>query len=101
MKMHSFALALATAALAVPAAAAEDQLPTVVVRYSDLDLTSAAGQKRLDMRLERAVREVCAVDEPMIGSRLPAPGSRECYREVRRKLDRQFAQLVSRKSAGG
>jgi UrcA family protein len=99
--MHSFALALATMALATPAVAADDQLPSVAVHYGDLDLTSEAGQKRLDSRLERAAREVCSVDEPMVGSRLAPSGSRECYREARRKLDQQFAQLVSRKSAGG
>ena len=100
MRMQSLALALAAAGLAVPAAAA-DEAPSIAVRYSDLNLTSAEGQQQLDRRLERAAREVCGVDEPMIGSRLPASGSRECYREARRKLDQQFAQLVSRKAAGG
>jgi UrcA family protein len=101
MKMHSFALALATVALAVPAAAAEDQPPTVGVRYSDLDLTSEAGQKQLDIRLERAAREVCGMNETMVGSHLRSTNSRECYREARRHLDQELAQLVSRKSAGG
>ena len=77
MKMHSFALALATVVLAVPAAAAEDQPPRVAVHYDDLDLTSEAGQKQLDLRLERAAREVCGVDKTVIGTHLRSTHSRE------------------------
>jgi UrcA family protein len=101
MRLHSFALALATIGLAVPAAAAEDKAPTVAVRYADLDLTSEAGQRQLDMRLERAAREVCGMDETMVGSHLRSTESRTCYREARRDLDREFAELVNRKSAAG
>ena len=56
MRMQSFALALAAAALSVPATAA-DEAPSVGVRYGDLDLTSAEGQRQLDLRLERAARK--------------------------------------------
>jgi len=101
MKMQSLALALAATVLAVPAAATEDEAPSVAVHYSDLDLTSAAGQRQLDLRLERAAREVCGVDEKVVGSHLRSRHSRDCYREARRHLDQEFAQLVSRKSAGG
>ena len=101
MRMQSLVLALTAAVLAVPAVAAEDQPPTVGVHYSDLDLTSEAGQKQLDLRLERAARNVCGMNETRVGSRLRANHSRECYREARRHLDQEFAQLVSRKSAGG
>ena len=101
MRTQSLVLALTAAALAVPAAAAEDQPPQVGVHYSDLDLTSEAGQRQLDLRLERAARDVCGMNETMVGSRLRANHSRECYREARRHLDQEFAQAVSRKSAGG
>ena len=101
MRIQSFALALATAVLAVPAAAAEDQPPRVAVHYANLDLTSEAGQKQLDLRLERAAREVCGVDKTVIGTHLRSTHSRECYREARRHLDQEFAQAVTRKSAGG
>jgi len=101
MRMHSFALALAAVVVAVPAAAAEEQPPRIAVHYNDLDLTSEAGQKRLDVRLERAAREVCGMNETAIGSHLRPAHSAECYREARRNLDREFAELVSRKSAVG
>lgn len=98
MTMQSLALAIAAAVLAVPVVAA-DEAPSVGVRYGDLDLTSAQGQRQLDIRLERAAREVCGVDEKVVGSLLRSPESRLCYREARRNLDQQYAQLVSRKSA--
>ena len=102
MRMQSLALAFAAAVLAVPALAA-DEAPSVGVRYGDLDLASASGQRQLDLRLERAVREVCGMNEKATGSHLRSQNSRECYREARRDLDRQYAELVSRKSpaAGG
>jgi UrcA family protein len=99
--MHSLALALATAVVAVPAAAAAEQPPSIAVHYTDLDLTSAAGQKQLDRRLERAAREVCRMNETVVGSHLRPSHSVECYREARRNIDREFAELVSRKAAAG
>ena len=102
MRMQSLALALGAAVLAAPVAA-KDEAPTVGVHYGDLDLSSPDGQRQLDLRLERAAREVCGMDEKMTGSHLRADHSRVCYREARRNLDREFAELVSRKSgaAGG
>jgi len=100
MRMQSLALALAAAVLAAPVAAA-DEAPSVGVRYGDLDLTSEEGQRQLDRRLERAAREVCGLNEKVVGSHLRSQHSRECYREARRDLDQQYAQLVSRKAAAG
>jgi UrcA family protein len=101
MKMHSLALALTATVLTAPAAAAEDEALSVEVHYSDLDLTSEAGQKQLDRRLERAAREVCRVDEKVVGSYMRPRHSRECYLEARRQLNQEFAQLVSRKKMAG
>ena len=98
MKMQSLALALTAAALAVPAAAA-DEAQSVAVRYGDLDLGTADGQRQLDIRLERAAREVCGVDHKATGTHLQSNHSRVCYREARRQLDQQYAAAVNRKSA--
>ena len=98
MRMQSLALALTAAVLAAPVLAA-DEAPSVGVRYGDLDLTTAAGQRQLDRRLERAAREVCGLNERAVGSHHRPQHSRECYREARRHLDQQYAELVSRKSA--
>jgi UrcA family protein len=100
MRLHTLALAMAATVLAAPLAA-RDEAPRVGVRYGDLDLTSAAGQRELDLRLERAAREVCGVNQKVVGSHLRSAHSRECYREARRSLDQQYAQLVSRKAATG
>jgi len=100
MRMQSLALAVVAAALAVPAAAAEEA-PRVGVHYGDLDLTSAEGQQKLDQRLERAAREVCGMNQTAVGSHLRSSHSRECYREARRHLDQQYAEAVNRKSAAG
>jgi len=100
MRMQSLAVALAAAVLAAPVAA-KDEAPTIGIHYGDLDLTSEAGQRELDVRLERAAREVCGVNEKVVGSHLRSRHSRECYREARRSLDQQYAQLVTRKSATG
>lgn len=100
MRMQSLALALTAAVLAMPAAAAEDQRSRLV-HYGDLDLATAAGQEQLDIRLERAAREVCRVNAPVTGSHLRSPNARKCYEEARRDLDRQYAQLVTRRSTAG
>jgi len=100
MSMQSLVLALAAAVVAVPAVAA-DEAEVIRVRYGDLDLTSVEGQRQLDSRLERAAREVCDMNEKVTGSHLRAPTARACYREARRDLDRQYAQLVNRKSTAG
>ncbi len=100
MRMQSLALALAASVLAVPAAAADEQRSTRV-HYGDLDLSTEAGQRQLDIRLERAARGVCRVNEPVTGSHLRSPNARKCYEEARRDLDRQYAQLVTRRTTAG
>lgn len=100
MRMQSLAVALVAAALAMPAAAAEEHR-TARVHYGDLDLATEAGQRQLDIRLERAARGVCRVNEPVTGSHLYSPNARKCYQEARRDLDRQYAQLVTRRTTAG
>ncbi len=51
--------ASALSSIAAPAFAAD--LPTVEVRYADLDLKSADGAKSLQARVQRAAARVCGV----------------------------------------
>ena len=44
------------------ACAQQPESVTAQVDYSDLDLASAAGQRRLEARVGRAVRQLCAED---------------------------------------
>ena len=104
MSIRSIALAMAAAAaFAVPAAAtaAETTVTTAGVQYKDLDLTSEAGQKELQGRLDKAAREVCGMDEDNLGSRVRSRESRECYREARQKLGEQMSRLVKNQAAAG
>jgi len=98
MKMQSLALVLAATVLAAPVAAA-DEAPSVAVHYGDLDLSNTDGQRQLDLRLERAAREVCGLDVKATGTHLQSQHSRACYQEARRHLDQQYAEVINRKSA--
>ncbi len=63
---------VALAGFAVPAAAEDDgERRSVVVRYDDLNLSSAHGRERLNARVKYAVQTVC--------------GSRTSYRQALRE----------------
>ena len=73
---------LATGSLAVNARSVERAagIPSVTVRYADLNLNTAAGVEALYARLRAAARGVCNV-----GERRPlneAIGAKTCYRQV-------------------
>ncbi len=56
------ALTLSSLAITAPVAAALQE-QTRLVGYSDLDLASASGQKRLETRIRSAVRSVCQIGQ--------------------------------------
>jgi UrcA family protein len=100
MSIRIISLALAaTAAFAVPAAAAT-QTTTRGVQYKDLDLSTDAGQKVLEDRLDNAAREVCGMNEKYVGSRVVPRESRDCYRDAREQLGAQISKLVKKSAAG-
>jgi len=68
------AVLVATPALA-QTAQTHDDVPTLGVSYHDLDLTTAKGRARLDMRLERAAAMVCGNGDGMH----PAISDRAAY----------------------
>jgi UrcA family protein len=55
-------LGLGLACLCAVASAADEPVPTHVVRYADLDISHEAGARTLYRRIEAAAREVCHVD---------------------------------------
>ncbi len=59
------ALALSTAAVAAP-----DAGRAITVETSDLNLTTTAGQERLDRRISTAVRAACRINARDLNSRL-------------------------------
>lgn len=91
------AAALATLGLAVPATAQE----SIDVPYRDLNLGTAAGQKALDGRIDRAARKVCGMNEQRSGTRLRNPASSECFRQARLKARNDVARIRNAESLGG
>lgn len=88
------AAAICTAALfATPAAYAK----SVKVSYADLDLTTAAGQKALASRLNRAARSACGMDEVRTGTLLPSADVLQCYEQARAKSKERMAEAIADK----
>ena len=99
---RSFYIALVSALLtaglikAAPALAqtpAQGDVAVTLVHTADLDLRSAAGQRRLDQRLANAAREVCGVaSEADIAGRNDV---RECRNEVLTKAKAQKSAILA------
>jgi UrcA family protein len=62
MKTLAIAAAVAVALAAMPASAQEDR--QIAVGHADLDLSTAAGQATLDLRLLHAARTACGAPSP-------------------------------------
>ena len=87
LKPILFAAATVVSALSISPAFAKPIAPTTrVVSYADLDLSSAAGQARLDRRIEAAVREVCGDATNFELARREAV--RDCVAETRANVRR-------------
>lgn len=95
---HKIILALATAALVVSpvaASATTTEQRTTGVSYADLDLTTEDGRAQLDRRIDAAARQVCAIGETDLGTRIMTREKRACYREARQQLEQRFARVIS------
>ncbi|WP_165271766.1 UrcA family protein [Pelagerythrobacter rhizovicinus] len=97
MKRHLVAL---TAAAVLGAAATPAFAESLSIPYQDLNLATAEGQKTLDLRIEKAVRDFCAMN-PRTGSRIISGESRQCYAEMKKQVQTQFAAIVDRQRLGG
>ena len=82
------------AAFAATASAFAETSPTLAVRYSDLDLSSASGQHRLHSRLVSAAHVVCASNVES-GTRIQSAYT-TCVSKAMTGADTQFALLTSR-----
>lgn len=94
--MTKIILATLLAFTATPALA-EPVTATSTVQTADLDLSSANGQKALDLRLARAVKEVCgtASDVDVAGKN----EARRCRVETLASLASERDQRVARASS--
>jgi len=94
-------LITAAAIKATPALAAEPVQPAINISYvrtADLDLSSAAGQRVLDLRLAHAAREVCGVasDVDLEGKN----NDRKCRNDVLANAKNQRDQLLAAAGRG-
>ncbi|TCM18629.1 UrcA family protein [Novosphingobium sp. PhB165] len=68
----------------------------VTVRYADLNLTSVAGQKTLERRLNAAARDACGYDMIDPGTRLRNPDAVACYNKALVQAHEHMAAVVER-----
>lgn len=102
----SLTLAFATAGLAAtaaaPAFAAEAPAPrTALVSFADLDLGTAAGQRTLDKRIERAARSVCRQVSIQTGTRIMDQDVMNCLARARTDAKQQVAARLTNEQRGG
>lgn len=101
----TFTLALASAGLvgtmAAPALADEAAARTAQVVYGDLDLATAAGQRTLDRRIEKAVRQVCRTASFRTGTRTMSLDALNCLARARSDAKQQVAALTADSQRGG
>ena len=84
-------------ALAAPAAAGT----SVGVKYSDLDLSTRAGQQKLERRIDSAARVACGMDEVRTGRFTPSTAQRQCYTHTKASVHDQVAETIARDASRG
>src|SRR4030095_16604636 len=94
--MTKIFLASLLAFSATPALAEQPAIATSIVQTADLDLSTAKGQRALDLRLNQAVKEVCgaAWDVAFAGKN----AVRRCRVETLANLSAERDQRVARAS---
>lgn len=97
----TLALALSGMALTPAMATTDTEERTVAVSHSDLDLSTEEGMAELDRRIDRAAEQACGFGDQTLGTRARTREARDCYRQAKRQLDRQFADIVSEAQLGG
>jgi UrcA family protein len=103
---HALAAAGLAAAAATPSlAAATSGEPatrmTLTVSAADLDLATPEGQRKLDNRVEKAVRTVCRITNQTTGTRIISRDALACLAKARRDARAQVAALKSEVQRGG
>lgn len=100
-KLPAIAFACAALIATMPTSAiAQDQIRTNRVPYGDLDLTTQAGIKTLDRRLDRAVERVCEQPGPRnLGQqRMEAKCEKQAHRNIQPKRDLAIARAAGNRN---
>lgn len=74
---------------------------TVDVKYADLDLSTKAGQDKLERRIDSAAREACGMSEVRTGRFTPSTAQRQCYQQTKASVGEQVAQTIARDNTRG
>ncbi len=98
----SVAATLALVAMTPPTfAATPERAPAAEVRYTDLDLKTAAGKTELNRRIDKAARSVCGLDQAVTtGSRIRSHSQNTCYKNALSQIEPQFARLIDSNGEG-
>ncbi len=95
--MKLIALAPAALGLVLAATPALAQMPdqrTVMFKTDDIKLGTPEGQKELNWRIERAVRNVCQIGHRDAGSRILTDNAKACITKARNSAQQQVAALM-------
>lgn len=100
MKLITFAPALLGLALAATPALAELSSPNAEQRIvtfttSDIDLATPKGQKELNWRITRAVRNVCQTTTTDSSSRILSADAKTCIAKAHASAQKQVARLMA------
>ena len=99
MKKLMIMAALPVLAMAAPQVAMAEESKTAHASYAGLDLTSEAGQKELQNRIERAAKSVCS-DNRTSGAR-EASRRAACMKVALEQTEQQYASAVNNARYGG
>jgi UrcA family protein len=86
---------------AAPAPAAAQDQPAAAIGFADLNLATEAGQKALEVRIERTARRICGMDEVRTGTIMQSRAATQCYRQALRNTRERVAQAVRQSQQGG
>jgi UrcA family protein len=82
--------------LPVPAIAADEGAPTVMVRYHDLDLRTEDGVRKLHVRVHEAAVEVCAESGFVKDGFIWSMGARKCQHDADAAAEPRLELAVAR-----
>lgn len=93
--------ALGLVMAAAPALAETPQQRTVTITTTGIDLATPAGQKELNWRIARAVRQVCDTYTADASSRILSEEAKACVAKARSSAERQVARIMASEGQKG
>ncbi len=96
-----FAAAFGLVLAATPALAETPEQRSVTFSVAAIDLSTPKGQRELNGRINRAVRDVCQTASLTTGSRILPQDAQDCIAKARASAARQVARLMAAESAKG